>query len=96
MKFLVIGKPISPDHSVSSSSESANSHASTLRSMVDGPVLEKAYILISGGFALVVNANDTVELATIVRSNPFFKTCTVDIIPIADAHDYLEVAAQRI
>ncbi len=100
MKFLVIGKPIVSDHAIETSSRSVSSQASAVASLVGGSRsgdggggLEKAYALISGGFVLIINANDTLELATTVRANPLFKTCHVEIIPIADAQDFLEAAA---
>jgi hypothetical protein len=96
MKFLVIGKPFSKNHGYSSSNEKVSTHVNSLKSVVGSSTVEKAYALISGGFALVINANDTEELAVIVRSNPFFKTSHVDIIPIADAVDFVEGHAKYV
>ncbi|MFN2268033.1 MAG: hypothetical protein ABR533_07130, partial [Desulfonatronovibrio sp.] len=62
---------------------------------LDNGTLEVCYTLISGGHAFVINADSTEELATKVRYNPLFKSTETEIIPIANAVDFLERAREH-
>jgi len=89
MKFLVISKPNGNSHGLAVSE--AGMYGQKVQALVDSEAntIEKAYAIISGGSAVIINAVDTTELATIVRSSPLFKSSNTEIIPIADASDFL-------
>jgi hypothetical protein len=94
MKFLVISKPNGTSHGLEAGTASALSKQ--IKGFVESPTngLEAAYAMISGGSAIVINAADTKELAKMVRSNPLFKSSSTEIIPIADAHDFIAAFAK--
>ncbi|CAA9202065.1 hypothetical protein [Flavobacterium collinsii] len=93
MKFLVISRPNGQGHGLNATADTG----AQVKALVEDPKspIEKAYAVISGGSIIVINAKDTVELATIVRSNPLFKASFTEIIPIADAHDFLTAFAAK-
>ncbi len=93
MKFLVISRPNGQPHGLKGGAESS----AQVKSLVEDPKspVEQAYAFIAGGSALVINAADTEELASIVRGNPLFKYSFTEIIPIADAHDFLAAFSKK-
>ncbi len=66
-----------------------------LKELLDNGTLEVCYMLISGGHMFVIDAKDTEELAVKVRYNPLFKKSHTEIIPIANAVEYLEGAMEH-
>ncbi|XZF15894.1 hypothetical protein ACTHGU_07135 [Chitinophagaceae bacterium MMS25-I14] len=94
MKFLVITRPNGANHGLNASSETARSMSEELRKLQDAKVIEVCYAFIGGGSAYVINADTAKQLAVLVRSNPLFHSQTHEIIPVADAYDFLEVHAQ--
>jgi hypothetical protein len=96
MKFLVIATSNSRENDFDLAGNNLNSLIKQLQAMIGSRTLESAYALISGGFVLIINAEGTNELATIIRSNPLFKTTHTQIMPIADAVDFLEGYAEHI
>lgn len=98
MKFLVINKHTGQDVShphlqhedpkvVKQRKEKGIAH---LKELLNNGTLEVCYSLISGGHAFVINAESSEELAVKVRYNPLFKSTETEIIPIANAVDFLE------
>lgn len=96
MKFLVITRPNGGEHGLSATKQSATSMAAELRKLQESKVLEVCYAFIGGGSAYVINADSTKQLAVLVRSNPLFHSQTHEIVPVADAYDFLEAHAQYI
>jgi hypothetical protein len=94
MKFLVISRPHGGGHDAGSHPAVAREFADQLRKMIDDGTLEAAYAFIGGGSAYVISADSTVELAHKVRGNPVFSAGTHEVIPIADAHDFLDGVAE--
>ena len=92
MKFLVIMRPNGSDHSAG---KDTKSHTAALKKAIKEGVVEAAYAFIGGGCAYVVKAKDTYELAGKVRFNPIFEASHVDVIPVADAVDFLDSAARH-
>lgn len=93
MKFLVIARPTGHDHGLDSSARSARRFAGELKKLQKSGGIEACYAFIAGGYAYVVNAADTRELAVKVRHDPLFDTAHTEIIPVADAVDFLEGVA---
>ncbi len=91
MKFLVVSRPNGAGHDVSASSASSNANA--LRKLQDDRVIEVAYAFIGGGSAYVVKADTAKQLAVLIRSNPLFQSQNHEVIPVADAHDFLDGVA---
>jgi hypothetical protein len=94
MKFLVITRPNGNSHSVEASKSSATNLAATLRQLQSDGVIEASYAFIGGGSAYVVNADTAKQLGVLVRSNPLFSSQNHEIIPVADAHDFLDGLAE--
>lgn len=90
MKFLVITRPNGQGHGLESSTSSTAGFASEIKKLRSENVLEAAYAFIGGGSAYVILADTSKQLAVLVRSNPLFHTQHHEIIPIADADDFLE------
>jgi len=93
MKFLVISRPNGQDHGLASGYDRVDNisdHNKALKGLLKDNTVENAYAFISGGSAVVINADSTKELAIKVRHNPLFKSCNTEIIPIADAIDFLD------
>jgi hypothetical protein len=93
MKFLVIARPTGHDHGLDSSPKSARRFAAELKKLQKGGAVEACYAFIAGGYAYVVSASDTRDLAVKVRHDPLFDAAHTEIIPVADAVDFLEGVA---
>jgi len=93
MKFLVITRPNGADHDLSTDRGSAAGQAGLVEELLKSKVVEVAYAFIGGGSAYVVNADTAKQLAVLVRTNPLFSTQSHEIIPVADAHDFLKGVA---
>lgn len=89
MKFLVISRPNGHQHDLGKN-VSAKNYAAEITKLHESKVLEVSYAFIGGGSAYVVNADTAKQLAVLVRSNPLFNTQNHEIVPIADANDFLE------
>ena len=99
MKFLVISRPNGNDHGLSGGydvAENINNHNDNLKALLADNTIEAAYAFISGGATIIMNANSTKELAIKVRNNPLFKSSHTEVIPVADAVDFLEGVAEYI
>lgn len=95
MKFLIINRP-DGGRKVRKNPEGTRKHANSLKELLKSKEIECAYALIGGGGAYVVEAKDTRELAIMVRENPLFEQCTTDVIPVANAVEFLEGHASYI
>ena len=95
MKFLIINRPTGHDHGLDGSADSVHSYANAVEAGLKNGSIEAAYALIAGGSAYVINAKNTEELATKVRYNPLFASQTTEVIPVADAVDFLRGAAKH-
>ena len=96
MKFLVISRPNGSDHRQNKTTASAKSLSGSIRKLHENKTIEASYVFIGGGSAFVVVADSTKQLAVIVRSNPLFSSQNHEIIPIADAADFLEGYAEHV
>ncbi len=99
MKFLVISRPNGQDHGLAGTYDvvdNVNDHNKNLKRILRDKTVERADAFISGGSAVVMNADTTKELAVKVRSNPLFKSSSTEIIPIADAVDFLDGVADAL
>lgn len=92
MKFLVIMRPNGSKHGIG---KDGKGHTEALKKAIKSGAVESAYAFIGGGAAYVVKAKDTYELAGKVRYNPLFDSCSVEVIPVADAVDFLEAAHRQ-
>jgi hypothetical protein len=88
MKFLVITRPLGGGQKIANAS--ATSYTAEIKKLHDSKVLEASYAFIGGGSAYVVQADTTKQLAVLVRSSPLFHSQSHEVIPIADAMDFLE------
>lgn len=95
MKFLVVARPNGQPHGLSTSPESVHAHANAVEAALAEGSVEAAYAIVAGGYVSVFTAKDTEQLARMVRYNPLFKSSSVDIIPIADAQDFLHGVAKE-
>lgn len=103
MKFLVInrhtGHDVAHEHLQHEDpgvvKERKDKALAQLKEFIKDGTLEVCYSLISGGHAYVINAATTEELATKVRYNPLFKKTETEIIPIADAVEFIEGAREH-
>lgn len=93
MKFLVISRSNGGSHGAGTHAATASSFAASLRKLIKSGEVEAAYAFIGGGSAYVISADSTKDLAYKVRSNPVFGAGTHEVIPIADAHDFLDGVA---
>lgn len=89
MKFLIINRPNGSDHGLAASADAIESYANAVEAGLKSGAIECAYALIAGGSAYVINAKDTEELAVKVRYDPLFASSDTQVIPIADAIDFL-------
>lgn len=96
MKFLVITRPNGADHGLDGSRMDAVAFSSEIKRLHASKVLEASYAFIGGGSAYVVKANTAHELALLVRTNPLFKSQSHEIIPVADATDFLDGYAKHL
>lgn len=94
MKFLVINRPTGDDHGLGHDAGVAHDFAEQIEAAVANGTIECAYAFVSGGGAYVCTAKDTEELVKKVRLNPLFKSSHTEVIPIADAHDFLRGVAE--
>ena len=91
MKFLIINRGTGgDDHGVDVSPASLDTHADTLRGLLSNGTLEGAWALLSGGHAYVTTAADAEDLALKLRGNPLFKSSHTEVLPIADAVDFID------
>jgi len=67
-----------------------------VRRLHEEKVLEASFAFIGGGSAYVLNADTTKQLAVLIRSNPLFSSQHHEIIPVADAADFLEGLAEHL
>lgn len=88
MKFLVINRHGTPG--ATPSPQVLKDYAAKIREMKEKGILLAAYAFLSGGHAYVVEASDTADLARKVRLNPIFGLSETEIIPVAEAEDFLE------
>jgi hypothetical protein len=96
MKFLVItGRNGLEKESVRSGLEVVDL-AKEVSELYQKKVLESSFAFMGGGSAFVLNANSTEELSVLIRSNALFRYRSHEIIPIADAIDFLKRFAELI
>lgn len=103
MKFLVINKHTGQDAAhphlqhddPNVVKERKDKALDQLKELKSNGTLEACYSIISGGHAYVINAETTEELAVKVRYNPLFKMTETEIIPIADAVEFIEGAKEH-
>jgi hypothetical protein len=91
MKFLVIMRPNGQPYGIAEGERAK--HAGELRQALTSGEVEAAYAFVAGGGAYVVNADDTGELLSKVRDNPYFRSSHVDVIPVLDADLLMEGVA---
>ncbi|MEW6278798.1 MAG: hypothetical protein AB1758_09265 [Candidatus Eremiobacterota bacterium] len=84
------------DHGLNTGKDSVKGYAAGLRKAIKDGHVENAYAFIGGGGAYVCSAKDTHELAAKVRYNPLFSSCSVEVVPIADAVDFLDHAPRHV
>lgn len=95
MKFLIINRGTGgQDHGMNVTPASLGTHAENLRGLLGNGTLEGAWALLSGGHAYVTSADDAEDLAVKLRSNPLFKSSHTEVLPIADAVDFIDRYAE--
>jgi len=94
MQFLVINRPYD-SHRTKGGSNELRAHAKNVKAFLKDGTLSAAYAFVGGGHAYVLNASDTKDLALKLRANPLFGTSHTEVIPVADAVEWLEHAADH-
>lgn len=90
MKFLILNRASGQPHDLETTPGAVASHTNNLKGMLADGTLEAAWALLSGGHAYVTVAQDAEELALKLRQNPLFDSSHTEVLPIADAVDFLE------
>ena len=94
-KYLVINRPNGREPE-GWTHAGAHKAADMLAEALGNGSVEAAYVLISGGHAYIIEAGSTEELAAKVRYNPLFSQSNTEILPIADAMEYLKGYDQHV
>lgn len=93
MKFLVINRPTGVPSGVERHHESYEKMADSIEKAIKDGTIDAAWSFIGGGHAYIVTAKDTKELSLKVRYNKLFRSSDTEIIPVADAVDFLRSSA---
>ncbi len=95
MKFLVLTRP-NGTRTNTRTAEEASKLAREVKRLHEKNIIEAAFAFIGGGSAFVLNADTTKQLAILIRSNPLFSTQHHEIIPVADATDFLQGLSEHL
>jgi hypothetical protein len=91
MKFMIINRPTGFNaKSVESQPKHLRAYADQIRGWIRNKDIECCYHMVGGGHVYVVNADTIDQLTLMVRRNPLFEESNTEVIPITDAHDFLE------
>ena len=88
MKFIILNRSSGQPSQVEASDVAR--HTESLRQLLADGTLEAAWALLSGGHAYVTSADDAEDLAKKLRKNPLFDSSHTEVLPVADAVDFLD------
>jgi len=90
VKFLIINRDFGTNADPLATKSGVKDHVDQLKAHIKDGTIEVAYAFPQGGCAYVVNSIDTEDLTKKIRFYPGFQWNQTEVIPIADAVDFLE------